>query len=246
MALVFFFIIMLYLIISGVKSIIENFSNKIKYKGVCAFDIDGTALNGSYNTCIYKGKKYDEKNGGCTLAAIKACKDKGFAIGVNTASFRDKDTFCCDVGMCSKGKKGDCLVKEKNWWNNEKYSAKKEKCGSNHGGCGKAYIMKKLYQSNNVANPRDAILWDDYHPNISAAYSSGWGVIPMPNLKKCKSVIGDDNKDIGIQQSQIDSFLNQEYKKWKPCSNFLTTNCSKQPCSKSTWYNQFFDPDYSF
>ena len=80
--------------------------------------------------------------------------------------------------------------------------------------------MKKLYQSNNVANPRDAILWDDYHPNISAAYSS-MGSYTNANLKKCKSVIGDDNKEIGIQQSQIDSFLNQEYKKWKPCRNFL-------------------------
>ena len=39
------------------------------------------------------------------LSAIDACKDKKFAIAVNTASIRDRDTYCCEVGMCSKGKK---------------------------------------------------------------------------------------------------------------------------------------------
>ena len=179
------------------------------------------------------------------MAAIKACQDKNFAIAVNTASYRDRDTYCCETGFCSKGKKGKCLVKEKNWWNNNKYDQKQRKCGSNHGGCGKAYIMKKLYNINNITDPKNSILWDDYHGNISAAYTSGWGVIPMSNLNNCSNPIGNDQHDKGIQQEQLDIFLNDGYKKWKPCRSFITTNCSDKPCSKSTWYNDKFDPRYS-
>ena len=216
---------------------------KKKFNGICSFDIDGTILSGSNNTCVYKNKTYDKKNGGCTLAAIKACKDNNFEIAVNTASFRDRDTFCCNVGLCTNGKSGKCLVKEANWWNNEKY--KNQKCGSNHGGCGKAYIMKKLYDSNHIDDPKNAILWDDYHPNISAAYSAGWGVIPMSNLKNCSNPIGTNKFDFGIQQSQLNDFLNKKYKKWTPCKKFQSTDCSKKECSKSTWFNQYFDPEHS-
>lgn len=237
-------LILIFILIS--KMHIDFFSVNNKYKGLCAFDIDGTITTGSSNNCLFKGKKYDKNNGGCTLAAIDACKDKKFAIAVNTASIRDRDTYCCEVGMCSKGKKGKCLVSEKNWWNNYKYKKKNYKCGSNHGGCGKAYIMKKLYESNNISEPRTAILWDDYHANLSAAYSAGWGVIPMPNIKKCTNPVGNGKFDKGITQEQIDLFLNNSFKKWKPCKNFHKTNCSNKTCSQSNWYSQHFDPNYSF
>ena len=55
---------------------------------------------------------------------------------------------------------------------------------------------------------RTAILWDDYHANLSAAYSAGWGVIPMPNIKKCTNPVGNGKFDKGITQEQIDLFLN--------------------------------------
>ena len=68
----------------------------------------------------------------------------------------------------------------------------------------------------------------------------------MPNLKDCSHPIGNGKYDKGIQQHQIDSFLNDSYKKWKPCRSFIATNCSDKPCSKSTWYNQHYDPDNSY
>ena len=37
--------------------------------GICAFDIDGTSLQGMNNTCYYRNNKYDHTNGGCSAAA---------------------------------------------------------------------------------------------------------------------------------------------------------------------------------
>ena len=118
------------------------------------FDIDGTSLEGQYNTCYYKGKKYDQYNGGCTAAAIQACKDKNYDIGVNTASFRNRNFFCKKVGMADEN--GKCLVDEKNWWNNQKYYLLGSGHGSNHGGCEK-YVMKNI-DINDIKNRKSSIM----------------------------------------------------------------------------------------
>ena len=95
----------------------ENFD--VCYNGACVFDIDGTILQGLDNKCVYNGKTYDHTNGGCTAAAIQACKDKNYLLAVNTASFRDRNRFCKGVGLTDIN--GKCMVEEKNWWNTPKY-----------------------------------------------------------------------------------------------------------------------------
>ena len=172
--------------------------------GICAFDVDGCCLEGQKNTCYYNGKRYDETNGGCTAAAIQACRDKGYIIAVNTASNRKREDFYKRIGMVDEN--GNCVVEEKNWWNNLKYHALESKQGSNHGGCGKAYIMKILCELNGIKDRSKAILWDDYYKNIIAAQSAGFGVIPMSNVTQDKFKMGD-----GIHQNQIDRFLSGDF-----------------------------------
>ena len=171
--------------------------------GICAFDVDGCCLEGQNNTCYYNGKKYDRSNGGCTAAAIKACQDMGYIIAVNTASGRTRNEYYKNVGMIDEN--GNCVVEEKNWWNNQKYHAleNSKNVGPNHGGCGKPYIMKNLNEINGIENRKNAILWDDYYKNIIGAQSSGFGVIAMNNVYTGKHRVGD-----GIEQNHIDDFIN--------------------------------------
>ena len=75
-------------------------------------------------------------------------------------------------------------------------------------------IARKLFKQYNLNDPRTAVLWDDYHKNISATYTAGWGVIPMPNVQKCLSKIGQVKYDLGITQSQIDDFSQKKYTNW--------------------------------
>ena len=89
----FIIIIIISLIIINICFLFKKTENN-NYDGICAFDIDGTSLQGMKNTCNYNGKIYDEKNGGCTSAAIQACKDKNFILAVNTASFRPRNKYC--------------------------------------------------------------------------------------------------------------------------------------------------------
>ena len=174
---------------------------KKRYNGICAFDVDGTCLNGMNNTCYYNGKKYDKSNGGCTAAAVQACIDKGYIDAVNTASNRKRKDYYKTIGMVDS--KGKCVVKEQNWWNNQKYYSLSDYQGPNHGGCGKAYIMKLLCEINGITDRKKAILWDDYYKNIIGAQSAGFGVIPMTNVLENKNELGK-----GIQQRQIDDFVN--------------------------------------
>ena len=100
-----------------------------------------------------------------------------------------------------------CLVEEKNWWNNQKYYAINSGQGSNHGGCGKAYIMERLCEDNGITDRKKAILWDDYHGNITAAQSAGFGVIAMPNLINCTDQIGNPQNTKKRESSYILWFL---------------------------------------
>lgn len=174
--------------------------------GICAFDVDGCCLEGQYNTCYYNGKKYDASNGGCTAAAIQACKDKGYIIAVNTASGRIRDKHYKSIGMVDEN--GNCIVDECNWWNNQKYfqlcKDNNHNPGPNHGGCGKPYIMKHLCDIHGITDRSKAILWDDFYKNIIGAQSAGFGVIPMSN------VFDNNNRyslGPGITQQQIDLFI---------------------------------------
>ena len=88
----------------------------IKTNGICAFDIDGTCLEGKNNLCYYNGKIYDKTNGGCTAAAIQACIDKKYLLAVNTASYRHRNKFCCKVGLCDKNGKCFFIYHKKCWY----------------------------------------------------------------------------------------------------------------------------------
>tara|TARA_B110000208_G_scaffold186557_1_gene243269 strand:- start:3558 stop:4205 length:648 start_codon:yes stop_codon:yes gene_type:complete len=180
------------------KKISNKKISKKKVNGICAFDIDGTILQGKNNTCYYKNKKYNKENGGCTSASVQACLDKNYLLAVNTASNRKIEDFCCDVGLCKNGK---CLVDKKNWWNNQKYYSLNTNHGSNHGGCGKTFVMKQLCKENNIKNYNNAVLWDDYYENLSGANSMGFGTIAMPNIDN------DNFNYIGIKQKQLDDFI---------------------------------------
>lgn len=198
-------------------------SFETSYNGACVFDIDGTILQGLDNKCVYNGKTYDHTNGGCTAAAIQACKDKNYLLAVNTASYRGRDKFCEEVGL---SKNGVCMVEEKNWWNSPKYIEAEplhlfQHCGINHGGCGKACIMKKIQKENNIKNKKNVVLWDDYYPNITACYSAGFGVIPTNNLLDCTDIIGEE----GVTQRQIDDFVKGNTKLKKYCKDFKFKKC---------------------
>ena len=194
-------------------------TNIINYNGVCAFDIDGTSLQGIKNVCIYKNNYYDETNGGCTRAAIEACKDKNYAIAVNTASNRDKQKYCCQTGFCIRDK---CIIEDDNWWNNQKYYSKNYNT-SNHGGCGKTIILDKLKKKYNIKNKKNIILFDDYHANITGASNSGFGVIPMNNLLNCSDPLCKNN--CGINQIHINKLIDNDLD-FIPCDNFKNQKCN--------------------
>jgi len=194
-------ILIIILIIINICFFIQKTKKYYQYDGICAFDIDGTSLQGMKNICSYNEKLYNEKNGGCTAAAIQACKDKNYLLAVNTASYRPRNKYCCSTGFCKNEK---CLIKENNWWNNFKYYSKFQRYGTNHGGNGKAIVLGELMKKNNIKNKNNVILWDDYKGNIDGAKKFNYGYIKMPNLKNNISNIGN----IGIQQEQILDFLN--------------------------------------
>ena len=187
--------------------------------GICAFDIDGTSLQGMNNTCYYRNNKYDHTNGGCSAAAIQACKDKGYVIAVNTASGRDRGKYCCRSGFCNKN--NYCEVRENNWWNNQKYYNTNSKQGSNHGECGKPYILKELMKNYGIKNRKNVVLWDDYHENITGAQSAGFGVIAMNNLNNCSSNYGLNE---GIKQNNLDDFINNNTN-FIPCEKVNNQKC---------------------
>ena len=209
-------IILIIILVLFLLFLIFNIINKERFrnsKGICVFDIDGTSLQGMENVCYYKNKKYDKSNGGCTAAAIQACKDKNYRIAVNTASNRDRNNYCCSTGFCNKY--GICEILEKNWWNNQKYYKLDDQKGSNHGGCGKTHILNKLKQEHKIRKRKNIVLWDDFHENITGANSAGFGVIPMDNLINCSSKYGLND---GIKQTQLDNFINSKID-FTPCKN---------------------------